>query len=214
MEVLYQREGKWSKLKKTVRRTDPALLKRARWLNCALSKQLLQFPIVVDELGNIFNKEALLKCLVEKTMPQRFSHIRTIKSVFDVQFSLNRKYDPSQQVQVGKEEANLDSPYECLITGRPVNGQHAFSAIKTCGHIFSEKGLQQSKTQTLACFICQKPYEQSDLVQLNPDDQVQEALRLKLQHSNKEKNTNITKEHYQRNKINQKTTNQNFPNLI
>jgi len=120
-------------------------------------------------------------------MPQRFSHIRTIKCVFDVHFSLNRKYDPSQQVQVGKEAANLDSPYECLITGRPVNGQHAFSAIKTCGHIFSEKGLQQSKSQTLACFICQKPYDESDLVQLNPDEQVQEALKLKLQHSNKEK---------------------------
>jgi len=59
--------------------------------------------------------------------------------------------------------------------------------IKTCGHIFSEKGLQQSKSQTLACFICQKPYKESDLVQLNPDEQVQESLRLKLQLSIKEK---------------------------
>jgi len=179
--------GEMVKTKRTIRRTDPVLLKRAKWLNCALSKQILQSPIVVDDLGNVFNKEPLLKCLVEKSMPQRFSYIRTIKNVFDAQFSLNRKYDPSQQVQVGKEAANLDSPYECLITGRPVNGQHAFSVIKTCGHIFSEKGLQQSKSQTLACFICQKPYKESDLVQLNPDEQVQETLRLKLQLSIKEK---------------------------
>jgi len=124
---------------------------------------------------------------VEKSLPSRFNHIRSIKNVFDVQFSLNRKYDPSHQVQVGKEAANLDSPYECLITGRPINGQYAFSAIKTCGHVFSEKGLQQSKSQTLACIICQKSYTLDDIVQLNPDKPTQEALKLKLQQSNKEK---------------------------
>jgi len=207
--------GEMVKTKKAVRRTDPALLKRVRWLNCSLTKQPLQSPVVVDDLGNVFNKESLLKCLVEKSLPSRFNHIRSIKNVFDVQFSLNRKYDPSHQVQVGKEAANLDSPYECLITGRPINGQYAFSAIKTCGHVFSEKGLQQSKSQTLACIICQKSYTLDDIVQLNPDKPTQEALKLKLQQSNKEKKAiNITKE-YQRNKINQNNKKKrNIPRVI
>jgi len=173
------------RLKRIVKRTDPAQLKQARWITCAITKQRLQQRVVVDDLGNLFNKESVLKCLIDKSMPLRFSHIRSTKNVYDVFFSTNQKYDPLQQVQVGME--SLDSPFECMITGLPVNGQHTFSVIKSCGHVFSDRGLLKTESANLSCFVCQKPLKPSDILQINPDEKIQDMLRSKLSLEQKSK---------------------------
>jgi hypothetical protein len=48
---------------------------------CAISKEPLKPPIVVCKLGNLYNKEELLKRLVEKTMPHSFRHIKKLKDI-------------------------------------------------------------------------------------------------------------------------------------
>jgi len=118
-------------------------------------------------------------------MPVRFSHIRSTKNVYDVFFSTNQKYDPARQVQVGME--SLDSPFECMITGLPVNGQHTFSVIKSCGHVFSDRGLLKTESANLSCFVCQKPLKPSDILQINPDEKIQDMLRSKLSLEQKSK---------------------------
>eukprot|EP00983_Pelagomonas_calceolata_P092910 1157720-Pelagomonas_calceolata.AAC.2 len=46
-----------------------------RFTQCHLSGQPLQPPCVVDELGNLFNKDALLQALLNKTLPPSLSYI-------------------------------------------------------------------------------------------------------------------------------------------
>jgi len=143
----------------------------------------------VDALGSVLNKEAVLKCLIEKSMPSRFAHVRSIKDVYNVYFTLNQKFDPALQLQsgAGLEGAVFDSPFECSITGRPANGQHSFSALKTCGHVFSDKGLEKTDSENPTCFLCEKPFTKSDILPLNPDDELLEALRANIQLQIKEK---------------------------
>jgi hypothetical protein len=40
--------------------------------------------ICVCKLGNIYNKEELLKKLIDKSMPKEFSHIKKLKDVKDI----------------------------------------------------------------------------------------------------------------------------------
>jgi hypothetical protein len=58
---------------------------------CQISKEPLQAPslndksnIYVCKLGYIYNKEELLKKLIEKQMPKEFIHIKKLKDVKDV----------------------------------------------------------------------------------------------------------------------------------
>jgi len=56
-----------------------------------------------------------------------------------------------------------------------------FSAIKTCGHVFSEKGLRETeKTEKLQCAVCTGAYTKHDVVILNPPSELQEELRHRL----------------------------------
>uniref|UniRef100_A0A6B2L9Z0 Uncharacterized protein n=1 Tax=Arcella intermedia TaxID=1963864 RepID=A0A6B2L9Z0_9EUKA len=181
------------KTKKTQKKSDESLVKKARWLACALTNQPLQQRIVCDAFGNVFNKEAILKCLIEKTMPEGFNHIRSIKDVFDLHFTRNQKYDETQQIHVGMEGSLLDSPFECPLTGKPVNGQHAFSALRSCGHVFSDKGLQEILADS-NCFVCQKHFRESDVVILNPPEDVLFELRVKFLEQMKEKKAERKKE--------------------
>lgn len=52
-----------------------------RWSTCSLSAEPLRVPIVADMLGNLFNKEALLAAALSKSLPEAFSHIRSLKRV-------------------------------------------------------------------------------------------------------------------------------------
>jgi len=67
------------KVKKALKKTDHTEQNRTRWLTCALSKATLAAPIVADLVGNIFNKESVIKALIGKSLPKEYSHIRSLK---------------------------------------------------------------------------------------------------------------------------------------
>lgn len=48
---------------------------------CALTKQSLQHPIVVCRRGLLYNKEALMRSMIEKNMPYTFRHIRKLSNL-------------------------------------------------------------------------------------------------------------------------------------
>jgi hypothetical protein len=177
--------GEMVKIKKHTKRSDSAISRRLRWITCAITRQPLVQPIVADALGNIFNKEALIKSLIEKTISPRYNHIRSLKQIYDVNFTFNPKYDPALPVHVGVEIEEFESPFECPITALPANGQHSFSLIIKCGHVFSDKGLQQIDLQNAYCFVCQKPFSRGDILQLNPDEETQERIRSRILQINK-----------------------------
>jgi len=183
--------GEMVKIKKKTKQNDSAIMtRRLRWITCALSKQPLVQPIVADLLGNIFNKEEVIKSLIEKNMPQKFSYISSLKDIYEVNFTFSPKYDPTKPLQVGVESDVNESPFQCPVTSQPANGQHPFSLIISCGHVLSEKGLQQIDSQNLTCFVCQKYFTKSDILPINPDEKSQEKLRTKMNIQKSTKDSN------------------------
>ncbi|KAJ1382405.1 Ubiquitin-like domain superfamily [Sesbania bispinosa] len=65
-------------------KVDPNEQRLSKWLNCALSNEPLREPCVIDKLGNIFNKEALVEALLGKKLPKEFGHIKGLKDMITV----------------------------------------------------------------------------------------------------------------------------------
>jgi hypothetical protein len=166
--------------KKKDPKVDETEKQRVKWLLCALSDEPLNEPVVCDCLGNLFNKEALINRLLEKKM-EGFTHIRSLKDVVTLQMAKNPNYKPDEVTDYD----NIVFPFICPITGYEANGKHRFSAIRTCGHVFSDKALAEVPSST--CLLCQTPYTKDDLIPLNPPDDEQRVLKEKLALANREK---------------------------
>lgn len=73
------------KLKDKEKKADPHEQQKIRWSYCTMSNQPLAEPVVADELGNLYNKEHVLKYLVDrKNNPEKhydaaFQHIHSSK---------------------------------------------------------------------------------------------------------------------------------------
>ena len=48
---------------------------------CAISKDPLREPISMCRLGLLYNKEEVIKHLIEKNMPKAFRHIKKLKDI-------------------------------------------------------------------------------------------------------------------------------------
>jgi Rtf2 RING-finger len=51
---------------------------------CTLTKEPLKMPLVICRRGLIYNKESLIKQMIEKTMPHEFRHIRKLSNLVTV----------------------------------------------------------------------------------------------------------------------------------
>ena len=63
---------------------NPVEAKLAKWTRCNLSGELLQPPCVADELGNLYNKDAVVQALVSKSLPPSLSYISSLKHLIDL----------------------------------------------------------------------------------------------------------------------------------
>ena len=63
---------------------NPVEAKLAKWTRCNLSGETLHPPCVADELGNLYNKDAMVQALVTKSLPASLSYISTLKHLIDL----------------------------------------------------------------------------------------------------------------------------------
>ena len=77
---------------------NPEEERLARWTTCHLSGELLSPPVVADGLGSIFNKEALLQALLDRTLPPGLEHIRGLKSVTELKLELPSESDKGERM--------------------------------------------------------------------------------------------------------------------
>lgn len=140
-------------------RRDTLTINQNRSMHCAISNERFTPPVMVCRLGYLYNKETLLKCLLDKTMPKLFSHIKNLKCI--------------KQVRVGKNEDEA-SPYPllCPLSRLQFNGIEKFVVIWKCGCMISEKTLKGDE-----CPLCAESYEPSDLIQLNASPEEIEARK-------------------------------------
>ncbi|KAM0006556.1 putative replication termination factor 2 [Helianthus debilis subsp. tardiflorus] len=71
----------------------------------------LKRPIVVDYLGNVFNKQALVEALLNKNAPKAFGYIKGLKDMISVEL----KSIPGTK--------GADSGYRIETNGKVVNGK-------------------------------------------------------------------------------------------
>ena len=65
---------------------NPVEAKLAKWTRCNLSGEPLQPPCVADELGNLYNKDAVVQALVSKSLPGSLSYISSLKHLIDLRY--------------------------------------------------------------------------------------------------------------------------------
>ncbi|XP_022756336.1 protein RTF2 homolog [Durio zibethinus] len=151
-------------------KVDPNEQRLGKWLNCALSNEPLREPCVIDKLGNIFNKEALVEALLSKKLPKEFRHIKGLKDMVDVKLSMIP----------GKESNAADgATFQCPITGLEFNGKYKFFVLKNCGHVLSAKALKEVKSS--ACLLCHKEFVESDKMVINGSEEEVAALRERME---------------------------------
>ena len=140
---------------------------------CALSSSELQEPIVCCKLGYIYNKEAILTALLDRTLiPKEFTHIKGLKDVREVLFTLNTN-------------ENKSSKYMCPITRIEFNGLQQFIAIWSTGFVMSEKALKEMGINNLQAEF--GPFTTIDIVKLLPNEEELSFARINLEEHKKKK---------------------------
>mmetsp|Transcript_6620 Transcript_6620/g.11103 ORF Transcript_6620/g.11103 Transcript_6620/m.11103 type:complete len:320 (+) Transcript_6620:82-1041(+) len=152
-----------------------------RTRTCALSSELLQEPIVCCELGNLYNKEAVLQALLEKKLPSSFSHIRGLKDLKTLVLCLNPNFSHNDEV-----EGEMRARYSCPVTKMEFNSNHPFIVIWTTGHMLSEKIVRELGVEALQDEY--GPFSADDLIKLIPlEDELDECTHRMVRRRNRKK---------------------------
>ncbi|CAL0307073.1 unnamed protein product [Lupinus luteus] len=156
-------------------KVDPNEQRLSKWLNCALSNEPLREPCVIDNLGNIFNKVALVEALIGKKLPKEFGHIKGLKDMINVKLDLIP----------GVDDGISGAKFQCPIAGLEFNGKYRFFALRNCGHVLSAKASKEVKSS--CCLVCHKEFEELDKIVINGNDEEVVVLRERMSKTTKEK---------------------------
>lgn len=96
------------KTKKKAVKEDPRDSNESRWRFCSHSAQILHHPVVADELGLLYNKEAVLQALLAvkegHPMPTSMKHIHSLKDVHQLNLkSIHSESEGGKSIQLNCE---------------------------------------------------------------------------------------------------------------
>ncbi|CAG9466777.1 unnamed protein product [Pedinophyceae sp. YPF-701] len=129
---------------KKVGETDKNEERIARWTRCQLSHEELSEPVVCDDIGSLYNKDAVIRALLAKAVPPHLAHL-SLKTIFDVKLTRGgaaRGDGARVQGEAGAAEAGR-SPFVCPVSGVEMNGRVRFVAERGSGVVVSERALKQ-----------------------------------------------------------------------
>ncbi|KAG2053906.1 DUF602-domain-containing protein [Suillus hirtellus] len=174
------------KSKKKAEQADKANQTRAVWFFCALSKRPLQEPIVSCALGKLYNKDAIIEHLLDKTAygdaAKICGHIRSLKDIKVLKLTqISPPPPPDSSADVAK--------FVCPLTFKEMNGGQPFVYIFTCGCVFSQSGLRTilgaspsngntaTDEQLEVCPQCATKFSRSsDIFMINPPLEEEERM--------------------------------------
>ncbi|KIK93829.1 hypothetical protein PAXRUDRAFT_828580 [Paxillus rubicundulus Ve08.2h10] len=191
------------KNKPKAEQADKANQLRARWFFCALSKRLLQEPVVACGLGKLYNKDAIIEYLLDKSAygdgEKICGHIRSLKDVKTLQLTARSTPTPPSDA-LPSEIAR----FVCPLTVREMNGGQPFVYIQSCGCVFSQSGLRTvlgtrpptretssseenngdsaGKDELEVCPNCATKFTRSsDILNINPPEEEEERMRVAME---------------------------------
>ncbi|XP_069809734.1 replication termination factor 2 isoform X2 [Dendropsophus ebraccatus] len=155
----------------------------ARWYYCTLSQEKLKRPIVACELGRLYNKDAVIEFLLDKSPDKPHAdsagHIKSIKNVIELNLSDNPAWTGDKGNTKGDTYDEQRAQFICPVVGLEMNGKHRFCVLRQCGCVFSERALKEIKTDI--CHKCGGNFKEDDIILLNGDKEEVEELRKKME---------------------------------
>lgn len=148
------------KQKKKPEQKDKDAELASKWKHCALSQERLRKPIVSCPLGRLYNKEAVIKYLLDKDEAgkQVAGHIRSLKDL--VELKLTDKNNSASSSAASKPDSNghvsdlSESSFFCPVVGLEMNGKYRFVYYRPCGCVVSERAIKEVKSD--CCHNCGK----------------------------------------------------------
>ncbi|KAJ3220622.1 Protein RTF2 [Clydaea vesicula] len=94
-----------------------------KWFYCQLSNSLLEEPIVSDQLGRLYNKEFIVRKLLEKVDKSELNDIYTIKQLTNLNLTkcLNENDDTKDAIQDDIKQFKFLPRFMCPITRKEMN---------------------------------------------------------------------------------------------
>ncbi len=167
---------------------------------CAVSGEALRDPIVACELGHLYNKEAVLLALLERTLNPAFAHIRGMKDLIPCRLTINPNWTDETAAVAAANEASaaseakgesnnagigafvdedLTSKYICPVARVEMNAKQPFVVIRSTGWVLSERALKEIGAASLQDEY--GPFDGTDdLIQLVPDEEEENRLRRRM----------------------------------
>nr|XP_002720919.1 replication termination factor 2 isoform X1 [Oryctolagus cuniculus] len=169
---------------KKVEKVDKDAELVAQWNYCTLSQEILRRPIVACELGRLYNKDAVIEFLLdksaEKAVGKAASHIKSIKNVTELKLSDNPAWEGDKESTKGDKHDDLQrARFICPVVGLEMNGRHRFCFLRCCGCVFSERALKEIKAEV--CHTCGTAFQEDDIIVLNGTKEDVETLRGRME---------------------------------
>ena len=147
---------------------NPEEERLARWTACHLSGMPLEPPCVCDELGNLYNKDAVVSALVAKTVPKSLPHISGLKHLIDIKLD---------RAKGGAAHAAVQ--FACPVTGAAMSGKARFVVVRPGqagpGWVVSDRALKE--LPQIVQEIVGGEWTKEDVLPLNPVGEELEALK-------------------------------------
>ncbi|KAI8371719.1 Rtf2 RING-finger-domain-containing protein [Radiomyces spectabilis] len=166
-------------------RLNPDLERLAAWFHCALSKQPLEPPIVADALGKLYNQDAVIEYLLDKSAygdaDKICSHIHSMKDTTKLNLTPNPAYSEAATgaATMGNLEQDIKARFICPISMKEMNGKHRFVYFDTCGCVIAEQSLKEIPSKE--CVTCGKPFENENVIVINPQKEELEGMKAAME---------------------------------
>ncbi|XP_072307924.1 replication termination factor 2 [Eucyclogobius newberryi] len=169
---------------KKVEKVDKNAELAAKWKYCALSQEKLKRPIVACDLGRLYNKDAVIEYLLDKTAErpnsEAVTHIRGTRDIKELNLTDNPEWEGERRNTKGDQYEDIHcGMFICPVVGLEMNGKHRFCYLQSCGCVFSERALKEVKTEI--CHKCGDPFKSDDVVVINSSKEEVEKLREKME---------------------------------
>lgn len=158
------------KTKQSAEKPNPQAVLEAKWNLCALSKEMLQEPIVGCQMGNMYNKISILEYLLKK---QEFGdaefvcpHVKSLKDVKVLKLTQNDvRFHQSNSLNQYSDELEA-AQFVCPVTKKEMNGRSKFCFLLKCGCVVSEAALKSVNSDK--CMVCNTPFKEEEVILINP----------------------------------------------
>ncbi|KUL87229.1 hypothetical protein ZTR_03312 [Talaromyces verruculosus] len=137
------------------------------WTTDPLSHKPLIRPIVSDSVGNLYNKDSILKYLIGAEDDDISSkadcdeilqgRVKGLKDVVELKFEVDTEGDSKNG---GGEK------WICPVTTKQLGPAVKSVYIVPCGHVFAEEAVREMKGDT--CLQCNEPYTEDNVIVILP----------------------------------------------